>query len=63
MSNKEKGKCPYCSSEDIEYSAIEIGDWDMVYYPCHCNKCGKEFNEAYHLEYDGMFDKETGKEL
>ena len=59
---KEQGKCPYCGSEDIEYGSMELKDDNIVDYPCHCNKCNKDFTEGYHLEFDGMFD-EDGEEL
>ena len=59
---KEQGLCPYCGSEDIDYLCGEFKDDNVYDYDCKCNKCGKQFIEGYHLEFDGMFD-EDGNEL
>lgn len=59
---KEKGLCPYCGSEDIEYLGGELKDDGVYDYDCECNKCHKKFIEGYHLEFDGMFD-EDGNEI
>lgn len=56
---KTSGKCPYCESDDIEYGALDFdNDITFVFYPCKCNKCGKEFNEGYTLEYTGMYNED-----
>lgn len=58
MAKKEQGLCPYCGSEDIEYGVMDLNMGGEVVYPCHCNKCNKDYFEGYHLEFVGMFDKE-----
>lgn len=62
MAKKEQGLCPYCGSEDIDYGTMDLNMGGAVDYPCHCNKCNKDFIEGYHLEFDGMFDKD-GEEI
>jgi hypothetical protein len=59
---KEQGKCPYCGSENIKYGSSELKDGEVYDYYCHCDACGKDFIEGYHLEYDGMFD-ENGQDI
>lgn len=46
----EKGKCPQCRSEKIEYDAIEI-EGDVCYYPFVCTECHYEGKEWYSFEY------------
>jgi len=48
----ERGCCPYCGSEDIDYDALEL-EGESLYFPATCNECGNEFNEWYELEFSG----------
>ena len=59
---KEQGKCPYCGNENITYVSSGFRCWDVYNYYCHCDACGKNFIEGYHLEYDDMFD-EDGQDI
>lgn len=48
---QEKGKCPVCGGEDIEYESFEMFDDMIGYYPSFCKKCGAYFEETYKLEF------------
>lgn len=49
--SNEKGQCPKCDSENLEYGAImQYGE--SIYYPFTCNDCGCEGKEFYSLEFD-----------
>ena len=48
----EKGKCPYCGSENVEYGSLEICD-EGVYYKVFCNDCENNFEEHYDLKFAG----------
>ncbi len=48
----EKGVCPKCRHEDLDYDVMEIAD-DMIYYPYKCNNCGLEGEEWYYLSFNG----------
>ena len=61
MATKERGLCPYCGSEDIDYITSET-ECDNLDWHAKCNKCGKRFIEGYHIIFDGMFD-EDGEEI
>ena len=50
--SNEQGQCPYCNSMDIDYGCIQLED-DMIYYPAHCNECGRDFEEWYDLTFTG----------
>ena len=51
LSNKQ-GQCPYCNSNSITYSSMELED-NMVYYPCTCDNCKRYFEEWYELNFTG----------
>lgn len=61
MATKERGVCPYCGSEDIDYITSET-ECDNLDWHAKCNACGKRFIEGYHIVFDGMFD-EDGEEI
>ena len=46
---QEQGKC-VCGSENIDYQSLEVKD-EMIYYPFHCNDCGRNGKESYSLKY------------
>ena len=54
------GVCPYCESENIEYSSLEHKDV-YVYYPCTCKNCNRYFEEWYTLTFAGMNVGEQGQ--
>lgn len=64
MKKKKKpmGQCPFCKSFNIDYDNV-FQDGDVYDYLCTCKDCKKRFREAYHLEYDGMYDIDGDKEL
>ena len=46
------GVCPYCNSEEIDKGTARF-EFDMMYFPCKCEKCGKYFEEWNKLEFAG----------
>ena len=50
---EEAGKCPKCSSNNLDYSAICVQD-NQVYYPFICNDCKHSDNEYHALEFIGF---------
>ena len=42
MATKERGLCPYCGSEDIDYITSET-ECDNLDWHAKCNACGKRF--------------------
>jgi transcriptional regulator NrdR family protein len=52
--NQKKGICPYCGSNEIQYTDIfhyDDEDKDEVEKKCVCEKCGKHFTEVYTSTY------------
>ena len=57
----ERNVCPYCGSDDIDYSALEL-EGESLYFPAHCNHCDNDFNEWYELNFVGHWGyKKKGK--
>ena len=48
----ERGVCPYCGSENVDYDASEL-EGESLYFPAICNDCNNDFNEYYKLEFTG----------
>lgn len=43
-------KCPYCSSENIDYGIMEPED-NLIILPKTCLDCGKDSEEVYRTLY------------
>lgn len=56
----ERGICPVCHSDNIEYGSLDIADDDAVFYPCECNECHSLWDEVYKLKYIGAENIEEG---
>ena len=52
IKSNQLGVCPYCNSEEIEKGTARF-EFDMMYFPCRCEKCGKYFEEWNSLEFTG----------
>ena len=50
MEAKNKGKCPNCNSEDLDYDAVEL-EGESLFYPFVCNNCKANGQEWYNLKY------------
>ena len=57
----QSGKCPKCSSENLEYDTIDLEN-GCVYYPFMCNNCNFRGREWYELEFSGFTD-DDGNEM
>ena len=51
-SPNEVGICPYCNSDDIEYGSAKF-EGDMLYFPCTCNNCKRNFEEWNEISFVG----------
>ena len=47
---EERGECPYCHNDDLEYDDYDV-DGGTVKYGFTCNKCKKSSTEYYNLDY------------
>lgn len=50
----EKGVCPYCGGESLNYGLLELDD-ESLYFPATCRDCGNEFNEWYVSTFSGQW--------
>lgn len=50
----EKGKCPVCGIEDLNYGTLEVDDIGVI-YPWNCNECGAVGEETYELDFTGHY--------
>ncbi|KKL19487.1 hypothetical protein LCGC14_2464990 [marine sediment metagenome] len=48
----EKGKCPKCGGENLNYETI-LDTGEQISYPFTCDDCGATGDEFYHLKYGG----------
>ena len=51
------GNCGKCSSENIDYGAIDNRD-GLAFYPYECSDCGHTGAEWYELNYIGTDENE-----
>ena len=45
-----RGKCPHCGSENIDYKAVSLED-ELVIFPKECEDCKKNSEEVYRTIY------------
>lgn len=51
----EKGKCPFCGSENLKYKDLEVTEAG-VQYDATCKYCGGTFAECYDLVFAGHWE-------
>ena len=51
----EKGVCPFCKSENVEYTSSPIENEEGVHYRTGCTDCHGEWNEKYSLDFTGNY--------
>lgn len=68
--SNESGQCPYCNSRNIEYGRLEYEGFDLLYYKCECEDCGRYFEEwcsisfvGHNVGADGCTEAVVGKEI
>lgn len=49
----ERGICPRCHSEEVDYGTVEFSMGDQMFYPVTCTACGVTYEEWYMLEFSG----------
>jgi hypothetical protein len=50
----QKGICPYCDSENIDYGELYL-DNESLYFPIVCVECGNEWAEWHDLKFVGNY--------
>lgn len=69
IQSNDLGVCPYCNSLEIQYEAVRFED-DYLYFPCHCEKCGRYFEQWNELKFignnvgsSGEYEAQVGLEI